>query len=275
MSLPSATPTPITPPRVPVIDLETGLIDRSWYMFLLSLFKEAEKVDGMLKGPPVSDLAGEIANAAQNAQLAAQNPGAEADVAELQKTAQGLEVKTCCLREEVAVLQNAVQSLAVGPANTPHISPARYGAFNSTTTQRAALPDTAYAVTYDTEELSLGVSIPTSTRSKVYVDREGVYNIQISLQFDNTHSGDHTVHVWLKVNNSDVANTTRRLVLKGNDDDKVAAWNYLYQFKADDYFEIMWATNDVRVELTATPSVSLHPTVPSAILTVTNNIDPH
>ncbi len=33
----NATPTPITPPRVPLIDPRTGLIDRAWYLFFLSL----------------------------------------------------------------------------------------------------------------------------------------------------------------------------------------------------------------------------------------------
>ena len=38
----NATPTPITPPRVPLIDQRTGLIDRAWYMFFLSLFQAAQ-----------------------------------------------------------------------------------------------------------------------------------------------------------------------------------------------------------------------------------------
>ena len=37
MPSPNATPTPITPPRVPLIDSRTGLIDRAWYLFFLSL----------------------------------------------------------------------------------------------------------------------------------------------------------------------------------------------------------------------------------------------
>ena len=37
MPSPNATPTPITPPRVPLIDPRTGLIDRAWYFFFLSL----------------------------------------------------------------------------------------------------------------------------------------------------------------------------------------------------------------------------------------------
>lgn len=45
MPSPSATPTPITPPRVPLIDERTGLIDRAWYMFFLSLFRTAQGAD--------------------------------------------------------------------------------------------------------------------------------------------------------------------------------------------------------------------------------------
>jgi hypothetical protein len=37
MPSPNATPTPITPPRVPLIDPRTNLIDRAWYLFFLSL----------------------------------------------------------------------------------------------------------------------------------------------------------------------------------------------------------------------------------------------
>jgi len=37
MPSPNATPTPITPPRVPLIDPRTGFIDRAWYLFFLSL----------------------------------------------------------------------------------------------------------------------------------------------------------------------------------------------------------------------------------------------
>ena len=44
MPSPNATPTPITPPRVPLIDPRTGLIDRAWYLFFLSLNQIATAV---------------------------------------------------------------------------------------------------------------------------------------------------------------------------------------------------------------------------------------
>ena len=37
MPSPNANPTPITPPRVPLVDPRTGYIDRAWYLFFLSL----------------------------------------------------------------------------------------------------------------------------------------------------------------------------------------------------------------------------------------------
>jgi len=68
---PSATPTPITPPRVPIIDPRTGLIDRAWYQFFLSLFRASTTaLDDQNFGPPVQDLSGDFSNLYDQAQLA-------------------------------------------------------------------------------------------------------------------------------------------------------------------------------------------------------------
>lgn len=56
MPSPNATPTPITPPRVPLIDPRTGLIDRAWYMFFLSLLNAATLVDDGNLGPSAESL---------------------------------------------------------------------------------------------------------------------------------------------------------------------------------------------------------------------------
>jgi hypothetical protein len=56
MPSPSASPTPITPPRVPFIDARTGLIDRAWYMFFLSLYRTSASVDDGDLGPSSESL---------------------------------------------------------------------------------------------------------------------------------------------------------------------------------------------------------------------------
>jgi hypothetical protein len=48
--------TPITPPRVPLIDPRTGLIDRAWYLFFLSMFNAAQEVYEGDKAPNVDSL---------------------------------------------------------------------------------------------------------------------------------------------------------------------------------------------------------------------------
>jgi len=59
MPSPNATPTPITPPRVPLVDPRTGYIDRAWYLFFLSLNNAAiASTDNVDYGPsPVSLIA--------------------------------------------------------------------------------------------------------------------------------------------------------------------------------------------------------------------------
>ncbi len=110
MPSPNATPTPITPPRVPLIDPRTGLIDRAWYMFFLSLLTAATTVydnpdvgpspesliaayDAALRTladevgtqPAPADLSVELAKQIEAAGLSTYAPGLLSQVAEMQK----------------------------------------------------------------------------------------------------------------------------------------------------------------------------------------------
>jgi hypothetical protein len=59
---------------------------------------------------------------------------------------------------------------------------------------------------------------------------------------------------------------------KGNSDASIAAWNYLLEMNQGDYFELMWAVDDTGVQLQTFAASAFYPSVPSVILTVTNNI---
>lgn len=64
--MPSIVNTPITPPRVQLVDPRTGTISREWYMFFLSLFQSAGdselSLDDLQKAPtpPSVDEVGEL-----------------------------------------------------------------------------------------------------------------------------------------------------------------------------------------------------------------------
>jgi hypothetical protein len=145
-----------------------------------------------------------------------------------------------------------------------------YGAFQDTTTQTAASINTAYAVKLGVTDLSNGVTISNNTRIKIA--NAGIYNIQFSLQLEKTGgSGNMIADIWLRKNGVNLEGTTGKVVLTGsaNASPIVAAWNYLVAVSSNDSLELMWATSNDNVVIKASPSTSPHPSIPSAILTVT------
>jgi hypothetical protein len=156
----------------------------------------------------------------------------------------------------------------------PPIAPpkrSRFGSFYDTTNQTAAAINTAYAVTFNTTDLSEGVYRGSPT-SRIYVDEPGVYNFQFSAQLDKTAGGVGIFDFWIRVNGADIANSAGRVRIQGNNAELITAWNFLTRMKAGDYFELMWAVDDTSCQIMAFPAAAPHPGIPSVILTVSNNI---
>jgi hypothetical protein len=173
-------------------------------------------------------------------------------------------------QEQIDNLQDQIFALQQSPPPKEYRTP-RYGSFYDTTTQTAALINTAYPITFNTTDLSQGVYLGSPT-SRVYVDRPNVYNIQFSAQLDKTSGGVALVWIWLRKNGVDVPDSAGQVRIQGNDAELVSAWNYLTQLNAGDYIEIMWETDDTSVILLTEPATAVHPAVPSIILTVSDNI---
>ena len=119
MPSPNATPTPITPPRVPLIDPRTGLIDRAWYLFFLSLQDVATAVvdDGGTGADAISLLASyDQALMAVNQELQTLPPTADLS-AELIKQIQEANLVDCCsaLVSQMAEMQKQIEALQIQP----------------------------------------------------------------------------------------------------------------------------------------------------------------
>lgn len=171
---------------------------------------------------------------------------------------------------------NSAASSAYGqdlaPAYTPQIAAKRHGSFYDTTTQTAAVINTAYPVTLNSTTISDGVYIGTPT-SRVYVDRVGTYNFQFSIQLKKASSNAKEVYIWCRVNGVDVTYSATQVTLAGNNAAVVAAWNFVLELNAGDYFELVWSTDDTGCQIVSIPSASPAPGIPSVILTVTDNIN--
>jgi hypothetical protein len=173
-------------------------------------------------------------------------------------------------QEQIDNLQQQIFALQQAPPPKEFRTP-RYGSFYDTTTQTAAAINTAYAMTFNTTDLSQGVYIGTPT-SRVYVDRPNVYNVQFSAQVDKTSGGVALVWIWLRKNGVNVPDSSGQIRIQGNNAEVIAAWNYVIQLNAGDYIELMWEVNDTSVILLAEVASAIHPSVPSIILTMTDNV---
>lgn len=173
-------------------------------------------------------------------------------------------------QEQIAALQEQITALQQMPPPRQHRTP-RYGSFYDTTTQIPAAINVAYAMTFNTVDLSFGVTRGSPT-SRIFVDRSNIYNVQFSAQVHKTSGGVGLVYVWLRKNGTNVPDSTGQIRIQGNDGETLAAWNYIIQLNAGDYIELMWEVDDTSVELLAEAATAIHPSIPSVILTVTDNI---
>lgn len=130
-STPSATPTPITPPRVSLIDPRTGLIDRAWYMFFLSLFTAASNAENADTGPSATGL---LASFDAELRLLADVVGVQYDaqsaIASLAAALATAEQQTAVQPPvEIGELQQQIDALSQAVGITPAPLPLNSGAF--------------------------------------------------------------------------------------------------------------------------------------------------
>jgi hypothetical protein len=116
MPSPNATPTPITPPRVPLIDPRTGLIDRAWYLFFLSLFDAAEIVDQGDLGPNTISLLASYDAALLSVNQELQTLPSDSDlvsqITEMQKQIDALQVQPIF---DIATISASINALSTIP----------------------------------------------------------------------------------------------------------------------------------------------------------------
>lgn len=122
--------------------------------------------------------------------------------------------------------------------------------------------------------------------------RVGVYKITYSLQFINTDNTAHHVDVWLKVNDTDVANSTTRFYVPARKSSNPGEEGYLCAYSEVTFtvdadavrlqheIELYWATNLAGNPTTSTAGVYMfydaaqtspyaRPAIPSAIGSIT------
>jgi hypothetical protein len=138
-----------------------------------------------------------------------------------------------------------------------------YGAFSSGVDQTTTA-NTATLMTLDTTDFSNDVSISSS---KITVANAGIYNLQFSVQLENTDNASQDVSIWLKQNGVDITGSTGKVGMparKGVGDPfhAIYGWNYFVSMTAGQYIEIYWSTTNAAVTIQYYPA-SASPTKPA------------
>lgn len=152
--------------------------------------------------------------------------------------------------------------------------PAYWMAAYDNTNQSAANTTTAYPITYNTPNGHNGIDV---SGSHITFNYPGVYNIQFSIQFQNTNNNANdpaAVNVWFRVNGNDVAESNSQFTVPtrhGSHNGKlIAALNFIVEItNANDYVQMMWQTENTSITIQTLPAgtTPTTPVTPSVIIT--------
>jgi hypothetical protein len=149
-----------------------------------------------------------------------------------------------------------------------------YGAFQDSTSQTAVSTTVAYPITFNTTDYSNGVTLESGSRIKAAY--AGIYNIQFSVQLENTTNAPVDIEIWFRKNGTNITASNSRfgLAARKNPGDPfhvIAGLNLIVDLQANQYIELVWRTSNVGAGIAAYAAGTspTRPTIPSIITTMT------
>jgi len=143
-----------------------------------------------------------------------------------------------------------------------------YGVFVKDTDQSPAATNTEYLLTFDSTEISNGVSIGTPT-SRIVVPASGLYRLDANLQLTSGSSSAKNVWVWFKKNGTAIPNSARLVTSDLNNGYIPLAMQEPVSLAANDYIELAFASDSTAVTVDNVAATAFAPSAPAVILFVT------
>ena len=142
-----------------------------------------------------------------------------------------------------------------------------YGAFQYNTTVTPAAANTPAVFPIGIVDFSNIVSVGSTSR--IIIGAAGIYNLQFSVQVENTVNAEHVAYIWLRKNGVDVSGSMGRVtVIKSGS--TIAGWNYMISSaNTTDYYELAYAVDDTAVIFPTYAATAFGPGTASLITTVT------
>lgn len=152
--------------------------------------------------------------------------------------------------------------------NVPTVPNPRYwGNLVSTTSQDNPVASSINLITFSALEEGSGITLTNANR--INVTNAGTYLLMLVMNVSKTDSGADDVYFWLRKNASDVANSTQRQRLDGNNAHELVVCQWTETVTAGQYLQVAWTSADADLSLAyaapgtlptrpATPSVHAH-----------------
>lgn len=156
------------------------------------------------------------------------------------------------------------------------------GSFYDTTTQTTTA-NTATLMTLNSTDTPNTNGISIVSGSKITVVYPGTYNLQFSVQVQNTDSAQQDLSIWLRQGNdggasADLAGSTglisipaRKSAGAGNEGHGIFGWNYFVTMAANDYIQLYWSPTNaaVTIQYYAAGTSPTRPATSSVVATMT------
>lgn len=185
---------------------------------------------------------------------------------------------TSILRQYFNQVDNLTQSLLTNTGG--RFMRTVCGSFYDTTSQTTTA-NTATLMTINSTDTpnTNGVSIVSG--SKITVTYPGTYNLQFSVQIQNTDNAIHDMSIWLKQGNdggaaTDLVGSTGLIGLAARKSateyyHNIVGWNYFLTMAAGDYVQLYWSSDSNLVSIQAYPASTapVRPSTSSVVATMT------
>ena len=142
-----------------------------------------------------------------------------------------------------------------------------YGVFSKTTDQSPAATNTEYLLTFDSTQISNGVTIGTPT-SRIVVPQSGLYQFDATVQLSSGSASAKSVWVWFKKNGTAVANSARIVTTDINNGYNPLALSESFSLAANDYIEMAFAADSTNVTVDNVGATAFAPDAPAIVLSV-------
>jgi hypothetical protein len=109
--------------------------------------------------------------------------------------------------------------------------------------------------------------IVKNTNKDFQVQYDGVYNIQFSVQLDQTSGAGSHIFIWFRKNGVDIPYSASEVAIQGSLAEAIPSWNFVVDMNAGDHLNVMYLVDNDAVYLKAVAPNTI-PGIPSVIVTM-------